>query len=181
MEELGKSKVAAAEGDGGVHPNFRLWLSSMPSPDFPASVLQTSIKLTSEPPKGVKANIGRTYTDMTPGPYTNSCPSQPTAWKKLLFSLTFFHAVVQERRKFGPIGWNIPYSFNQSDLECSMMSLAGFLREPGQPCLPGQQESASLSCACLSYCVKTLPGHSHQPASVRIMLHPNLCFVACGG
>ena len=132
MEELGKSKVGSGEGDGGVHPNFRLWLSSMPSPDFPAAVLQTSIKLTTEPPKGVKANIARTYNDMAPGPYIASCPNQPHAWRKLLFSLSFFHAVVQERRKFGPIGWNIAYSFNQSDLECSMMGLAGFLRESGE-------------------------------------------------
>ena len=129
VEELGKSKVQREEGDGGIHPDFRLWLSSMPSPTFPASVLQSGIKLTSEPPKGVKANITRTYADMTEGPFQASCPSKPTAWKRLLFSLTFFHAVIQERRKFGSVGWNIPYSFNQSDLECSMMGLASFLNE----------------------------------------------------
>ena len=67
----------------------------MPTLDFPASVLQTSIKLTCEPPKGVKANVTRTYTDMTEGLIQSSCPSKPVAWKKLLFSLTFFHAVVQ--------------------------------------------------------------------------------------
>jgi len=110
-----------------IHPDFRLFLTSMPAPYFPVSTLQNSVKMTTEPPRGLKANLKRTFADKSQEDL-DGC-KKPEIWKKLVFGLSFFHAIVQERRKFGPLGWNTAYEFNDSDLETSITMLKIFLDE----------------------------------------------------
>jgi dynein heavy chain len=111
-----------------VHRDFRLWLTSMPSDKFPVSVLQNSVKMTLEPPKGLKANLLQSY-DGFDDSFLNSECAKPTEWKKLLFSLCFFHASILERRSYGALGWNVLYEFSRGDLAICVRQLAMFLDE----------------------------------------------------
>jgi len=148
-----------------VHESFRLWLTSKPSPHFPVAVMQVSVKMTKEPPRGpwlrvlifmnrlrrtrsrsrrwrprdraaatastrcqdaatpspgsreslrgsatvsfhagLRANLKTVFLKMDDDKLNRT--NKPADYRKLLFGLCFFHALIIERKKFGPLGWS---------------------------------------------------------------------------
>lgn len=91
--------------EGTVSPEFRLWITCEPHVDFPINLLQISIKVTNEPPRGMKAGLLRSYSSVVDGERLGRVETKE--WRDLVFTLCFLHSIVQERRRFGPLGFNI--------------------------------------------------------------------------
>jgi dynein heavy chain len=53
LKELEKIELNSGSGS----PGFRLFLSAKPSNAIPIGILDRSVKLTNEPPSGLKANM----------------------------------------------------------------------------------------------------------------------------
>ena len=109
-----------------LHDDFRLWITAEPHPQFPIGLLQMSIKLTNEAPVGMRAGLRNSYNWVSQD-MIDAVPLYE--WRQLLYVMCYLHSVVQERRKFGPIGWNIQYEFNASDLGACVQFLQNHITE----------------------------------------------------
>eukprot|EP00003_Mantamonas_plastica_P006673 TRINITY_DN1548_c0_g5_i2.p1 TRINITY_DN1548_c0_g5~~TRINITY_DN1548_c0_g5_i2.p1 ORF type:complete len:3052 (-),score=1213.08 TRINITY_DN1548_c0_g5_i2:66-8516(-) len=106
------------------NPDFRLWLTTEPTKEFPVGILQRSLKVVTEPPNGLRQNMEQSYSRITDDDL-NACPHP--VFKPLVYVLSFFHAIVQDRRKYGKVGWNISYDFNESDFSTSLLLMNTYL------------------------------------------------------
>ncbi|VDI07166.1 dynein heavy chain, axonemal [Mytilus galloprovincialis] len=112
------------------HASYRVYISAEPAPTvlshiIPQGILEISIKITNEPPTGMVANLHQALDNFDQE--TMEMCAKENEFKSILFSLCYFHAVVSERRKFGPQGWNRSYPFNTGDLTISAMVLYNYL------------------------------------------------------
>ncbi|KAF8783159.1 Dynein heavy chain 2 like protein [Argiope bruennichi] len=111
-----------------VHEKFRLWLGSAPTKHFPTSVLQNSIIISLDFPKGIRANMLKLYEDTITEEDISTSTCQ-TKYKSLLFSMSFFHSILLERRRFQNLGWNFNYNFTKEDFKASSILLKLYLDE----------------------------------------------------
>ncbi len=97
-----------------LNPNrsFRLFLTMEANPLIPVNILRQSRILMNEPPPGVKANLLDSLRGISPARLTQG----PAEKSRLYFLLAWFHAVVQERLRYVPLGWSKKYDFNDSDM-----------------------------------------------------------------
>uniref|UniRef100_A0A8C3LJW7 Dynein axonemal heavy chain 9 n=1 Tax=Chrysolophus pictus TaxID=9089 RepID=A0A8C3LJW7_CHRPC len=114
----------------GSHRDFRVFISAEPAPCpeshiIPQGILENSIKITNEPPTGMHANLHKALDNFSQD--TLEMCTRENEFKSILFALCYFHAVVAERRKFGPQGWNRSYPFNTGDLTISVNVLYNYL------------------------------------------------------
>ncbi|EGD79180.1 outer dynein arm heavy chain beta [Salpingoeca rosetta] len=113
-----------------AHDDFRYFLTAEPASTaashiIPQGILEACIKITNEPPTGIQANLHAALDNFNQD--TLEMCAKENEFRKLLFSLVYFHAVVLERRKFGPMGWNRNYPFNTGDLTISCNVLLNYL------------------------------------------------------
>merc|ERR1711937_692021 len=101
--------------------NFRLMFTANPHPQFPLGLLQLCTKITNEPPQGLRAGLLRSFNTMIDQDRLERIES--SHWRRLVNTLCFLHSIVHERKKFGPLGWNIPYEFNTGDLSACLTFL----------------------------------------------------------
>jgi dynein heavy chain len=120
----------AQTATGGIHPDFRLWVTSEPNPKFAIGLLQMSIKLTLEGEVGMKAGMKSAFECVSQDMID---ASRRPEWRPLLYSTCFLNSIVMERRKFGSLGWNISYEFNYADLKASLAFLQNHFAAIGEP------------------------------------------------
>lgn len=99
------------------HKGFRIFMTMEFNPKIPSTLLRMSMIHVFEPPSGIKASLMRTYGGIVNPQRSEKAPKERC---RMHFLLSWFHAVIQERLRFTPIGWSKKYEFNESDQRGSL-------------------------------------------------------------
>lgn len=101
------------------NPSFRLFLTLEIHPKIPVNLLRAGRIFVFEPPPGIRANLLRTFSTIP----ASRMMKAPNERSRLYFLVSWFHAIVQERLRYCPLGWSKRYEFNESDLKVSFDTL----------------------------------------------------------
>ena len=90
--------------------------------EFPTSFARRCNKVTLELPVAIRPNSMNTLSNVTPS-FFDQGGAHPVKFKRLFFSMTIMHAVINHREKFRSFGWTQPYSFSPNDVSISFHML----------------------------------------------------------
>ncbi|KAK3912297.1 Dynein heavy chain, cytoplasmic [Frankliniella fusca] len=133
------------------HAGFRLFLTMEMNPKVPVNLLRAGRIFVLEPPPGIKANLLRTFSTV-PAARMMKAPSERA---RLYFLLAWFHAIVQERLRYVPLGWAKYYEFNESDLRVACDTLDTWIEATamGRTNLPPEKVPWDALVTLLSKCI----------------------------
>ena len=106
-----------------IHKNFRLWLGTIPTESFPSNFARRCLKVSLELPSTIRPNCQKSLSSITPRQFAEVNIHQ-REFRRLLFSMTVMHAVINKRDKFGSFGWTQPYYFSPNDFSISVQMLS---------------------------------------------------------
>lgn len=121
------------------------------TPKIPVNLLRAGRIFTFEPPPGIKANLIRTFSTIP----ASRMMRAPNERARLYFVLAWFHAIIQERLRYSPLGWSKKYEFNESDLRvaCDMLDTWVDNTSMGRTNLPPQKVPWKAMKTLLSQCI----------------------------
>ncbi|XP_021916198.1 dynein heavy chain, cytoplasmic isoform X1 [Zootermopsis nevadensis] len=133
------------------HAAFRLFLTMEINPKVPVNLLRAGRIFVFEPPPGIRANLLRTFSTVP----ASRMMKAPNERARLYFLLAWFHAIVQERLRYVPLGWAKYYEFNESDLRVACDTLDTWIESTamGRTNLPPEKVPWDALVTLLSQCI----------------------------
>ena len=133
------------------HAGFRLFLTMEINPKVPCNLLRAGRIFVFEPPPGIRANLLRTFSTVP----ASRMMKAPNERARLYFLLAWFHAIVQERLRYAPLGWAKHYEFNESDLRVACDTLDTWIEATamGRTNLPPNKVPWDALVTLLSQCI----------------------------
>ncbi|XP_046993439.1 dynein heavy chain, cytoplasmic isoform X2 [Schistocerca americana] len=133
------------------HASFRLFLTMEINPKVPVNLLRAGRIFVFEPPPGIRANLLRTFSTVP----ASRMMKAPNERARLYFLLAWFHAIVQERLRYVPLGWAKYYEFNESDLRVACDTLDTWIEATamGRTNLPPEKVPWDALVTLLSQCI----------------------------
>lgn len=132
VDWLRETLVKKIQGFGnGVHPEFRLFITSEINPKLPTGLLQVSDVIVAQAPTGIKATLNRYFSSIPKDRLTIS-PIR----SRLYLLLGWVHSVIQERLRFVPNGWSEAYEWTEADAIHALDVIDSLLAQERNPSDP---------------------------------------------